>query len=138
MANGRPSVAYKNFNFRVAITSILAVAAGFFGIRIASRRTADKGAEADDAFMQQLRHAIEYPQRRRGRRTEPGISALLLDRLASSGVCDAPAVDQLITGSRAAARETLGLQTLAQTDRLLSALRLARNEIGASGAIMRH
>jgi hypothetical protein len=121
---------YKRFNLRVAIAPILTVAAAFVGIKVAlSDRAAGKRANADAAFMRRLRHAIQFPRPRRGRKTEPGIKDLLLHRLDTAGLCDSAAVDGLLAGSRIAAREILGLETLAQTDRLLSALKLARNAV---------
>ena len=55
----------------------------------------------------------------------------LEERLRAAGVERTVDLDDLLAGGRHAARDRLGLRTLADTDRLLSALRRARKELGA-------
>ncbi len=129
MTDRRTRDPYTNFNFRVVVASLLAVAAGFLGMKASRQRGAGRSRNFEAAFMRRLRHTIRFPRPRPGRKTQPGINDLLLDHLEVAGIDDPTAVDRLITGSRSAAREALGLQTLGQTDRLLAALRLARNQM---------
>ena len=55
----------------------------------------------------------------------------LEERLRAAGVERTVDLDELLAGDRHEARDRLGLRTLADTDRLLSALRRARKELGA-------
>jgi hypothetical protein len=59
----------------------------------------------------------------------PGNIIPLDERLAAAGINNAAALDALIYGDRRAARHRLGLSTLAETDRIISALDRARKEL---------
>lgn len=131
MANRRRRDLYTKSNLRLLMGPLIALVAFVSGKKIAVRARGKVNARAstDAAFLRRLRHKIEYP-RRRGRKIEPGVTALLLDRLEAAGVTDARALDKLIAGDREAARHALELKTLAQTDRLMAALKRAREDLG--------
>jgi hypothetical protein len=59
----------------------------------------------------------------------PGNSISLNDRLAGAGINNDGALEALIYGDRHAARHKLGLRTLGETDRIISALDRARKEL---------
>ena len=64
---------------------------------------------------------------RRASRMAPGFS--LGERLDAASIADAADFDGLIDGGRDAARDRLGIGTLDETDRVLSALGRARKEL---------
>jgi hypothetical protein len=59
----------------------------------------------------------------------PGNSTSLNDRLAAAGINNDAALAALIYGDRHAARDKLGVRTLGETDRIISALDRARKEL---------
>ena len=72
---------------------------------------------------------------RRGSRMAPGFS--LAERLDAASIADAADLDDLIDGGRDAARDRLGIGTLDETDRALSALGRARKELSQASTTER-
>ena len=69
---------------------------------------------------------------RRGSRVAPGFS--LAELLDAASIADAADLDDLVDGGRDAARDRLGIGTLDETDRVLSALGRARKELSKIAA----
>ena len=78
----------------------------------------------------QVSRIAELADHRLAERGAPGeAQTTLAERLAAAKITRMADLDKLIDGDREAARTSLGLATLAETDRALSALKAARKEL---------
>jgi hypothetical protein len=59
----------------------------------------------------------------------PGIGRSLIDRISATGILDIAGLDEFIFSDRHLARSKLGLKSLTETDRILSALARASKEL---------